>query len=136
VDRDGSYRIALEGVGTRVSQLFTTALDEVLAPLTAPRYVVPRYIAPPIPEDHAALREAGRQWLEETAAPNDVVYHAVPTVLSTNAGQVRHFVTAWRNWVSEGEAVRTATPEGEGILVTHRGEDPFAATTRLRVAWA
>ncbi|NED96543.1 DEAD/DEAH box helicase family protein [Phytoactinopolyspora alkaliphila] len=136
VDRDGSYRIALEGVGTTSSQLFTTALDEVLSPLTAPRYVVPRYISPPVPEDDAALREAGRQWLEETAAPNDVVYHAVPSVLCTNGARVRHFVTAWHTWVSRGEAVRTATPEGEGILVTHRGQDPFSATTRLRVAWS
>jgi hypothetical protein len=37
--------------------------------------------------------------------------------------------------VSGGAPVRTATPEGEGILVTHRGLDPFAATTALRVAW-
>jgi hypothetical protein len=64
-----------------------------------------------------------------------VVYHAIPSALSSNLDRRVAFVGAWRNWVSEGDMVATSTPEGEGILVTHRGQDPFAATTRLRVAW-
>lgn len=44
-------------------------------------------------------------------------------------------MNAWNTWVSAGTAVRASTPEGEGILATHRGEDPFEATTVLRVAW-
>jgi hypothetical protein len=136
VEPDGSYRIALEGVDTATSQMFTDALDDVLAPLAAPRYVVPRYVAPELPTDDDSLRRAGREWLDGARPMNDVVYHAVPTVLGVNAARVDCFVTSWRHWVSAGDPVRTATPEGEGILVTHRGQDPFAATTRLRVAWS
>nr|WP_281353415.1 helicase-related protein [Phytoactinopolyspora mesophila] len=136
VEKDGSYRIALDGVDTATSQLFTAALDDVLAPLAAPRYVVPRYVAPELPADDASLRQAGQAWLDGQRPANTVVYHAVPSVLGVNAARVECFVTSWRLWVSAGDAIRTATPEGEGILVTHRGQDPFAATTRLRVAWS
>ncbi|WP_207782537.1 DEAD/DEAH box helicase family protein [Phytoactinopolyspora limicola] len=136
VEPDGSYRIVLDGVDTATSQLFTTALDEVLAPLTTPRYVVPRYIAPELPDDDDVLRSAGRDWLDDARPANAVVYHAVPSVLAVNAARVAYFVSSWRWWVSAGDPVRTATPEGEGILATHRGQSPFAATTRLRVAWS
>jgi hypothetical protein len=135
VEADGSYRLLLDGVDPETSRLFTTSLDEVLAPLVAPRYVAPRYVPPHIPEHAEALLEAGRQWLEGAAPSNAVVYHAMPTALGSNIKRRDAFAKAWRNWVSEGNMVATSTPEGEGILVTHRGQDPFAATTRLRVAW-
>lgn len=135
VEPDGSYRMSLDGVDTRTSELFTTSLDEVLAPIAAPRYVIARYVPSDIPEHPEALLEAGQQWLDDTAPANAVVYHSVPSALSTKAEYRRCFITAWRNWVSDGQAVPTSTPQGEGIIVTHRGEDPFAATTRLRTAW-
>jgi hypothetical protein len=31
--------------------------------------------------------------------------------------------------------VYTGSPEGEGVLVTHRGSDPFDVTTVLRTTW-
>ncbi|MBB5790797.1 DEAD/DEAH box helicase [Jiangella mangrovi] len=135
VERDGTYRIVLAGADAETSRLFVGAVDEVLAPPVSPRYVVPRYLVDRLPADDAALRRAGRDWLAGDAPPNAVVYHAVPSVLGVNAGRVRAFAAAWNRWVSGGAPVRTATPEGEGILVTHRGLDPFAATTALRVAW-
>ena len=39
---DGSYRAYLDGVPGRESALFAAALDEVIAPLGQPRYIVPR----------------------------------------------------------------------------------------------
>ncbi|WP_116952710.1 DEAD/DEAH box helicase family protein [Jiangella endophytica] len=135
VERDGTYRVVLAGASAETSSLFVTALDELLAPLVSPRYVVPRHLVEPLPATPDALRRAGRAWLSGHAPPNAVVYHAVPSVLGANVRRVRAFVAAWHRWVSGGEPVRTATPEGEGILVTHRGLDPFAATTALRVAW-
>jgi superfamily II DNA or RNA helicase len=135
VEGDGSYRMLLDGVDPETSRMFTTSLDEAVAPLAAPRYVMPRYVPSHIPEHTEALLEAGRQWLEGASPANAVVYHAIPSALSSNLDRRVAFVGAWRNWVSEGDMVATSTPEGEGILVTHRGQDPFAATTRLRVAW-
>ncbi|PZF82329.1 DEAD/DEAH box helicase [Jiangella anatolica] len=135
VERDGTYRLVLTGTSADTSALFVTALDEVLAPLVSPRYVVPRYIVGTIPDRPEALRRAGRAWLSGDAPPNAVVYHAVPSVLGANLRRVRAFAAAWNRWVSGGDPVRTATPEGEGILLTHRGQDPFASTTALRVAW-
>lgn len=135
VERDGTYRLVLTGVDAPTSALFVAALDELLAPLVSPRYLVPRHLVETIPERPEALRRAGRDWLAGDAPPNAVVYHAVPSVLGVNARRVRAFVAAWNRWVSDGDAVRTATPEGEGILLAHRGLDPFAATTALRVAW-
>lgn len=134
VESDGAYRFALEGCGRESSERFATALDEVLSPLWAPRYVVPRYlVAPPAEADD--LRHLGRAVLAGVAAPNAVIYHAVPTILGVNRNRTAAFVTAWNTWVSGGAPVRAATPEGEGIVVTHRGADPFAATTALRLAW-
>ena len=135
VEHDGSYRLALTGVDAQTSRLFAESLDEVLATITAPRYVVPRYVVDAPPGSDGAVRAAGRAWLKGTAADNTVVYHAVPSALGANISRVTCFVEAWNRWISDGEAVRIATPEGEGILVTHRGADPFAATTGLRVAW-
>ncbi|SDU64360.1 DEAD/DEAH box helicase family protein [Jiangella alkaliphila] len=134
-ERDGTYRLVLTGTSAETSAVFVAALDELLAPLVSPRYVVPRYIVETIPERPEALRRAGRDWLAGDAPPNPVVYHAVPSVLGVNVRRVRAFAAAWNRWVSAGDPVRTATPEGEGILLTHRGQDPFAATTALRVAW-
>lgn len=135
VEPDGTYRLVLADVSAETSALFVAALDELLAPLVSPRHVVPRYLVEAIPDRPEALRRAGRAWLAGQAPPNPVVYHAVPSILGANVRRVRAFATAWNRWVSDGDPVRTATPEGEGILLTHRGHDPFAATTALRVAW-
>jgi hypothetical protein len=59
----------------------------------------------------------------------------VPSVFGQNRKRTEAFVRAWNTWVSGGSAVYAASPEGAGVLATHRGEDPFAATTVLRVAW-
>jgi hypothetical protein len=93
--------------------------------MAAPRYVLPRYV----------LRRVPASGHDRPHAADGVVYHAVPAVLGQNRDRATAFAAAWRTWVSDGEPVYTNTPEGEGILATHRGEDPFAITTVLRVAW-
>jgi superfamily II DNA or RNA helicase len=123
---DGSYRFSLTAVDTATSERFALALDEVLSPVAAPRYVMPRYV----------LRSApARQWLAGTARADGVVYHAVPAILGQNRTRATAFARAWNTWISAGEPVYANTPEGEGVLATHRGENPLSATTVLRVAW-
>lgn len=130
VEPDGSYRLSVAGVDAATSERFALALDEVLSPIAAPRYVIPRYVLRPAP-----VRPRVRDWLNGTARADGVVYHAVPAALGQNRGRAAIFATAWNTWVSGGEPVYTNSPEGEGVLATHRGEDPLSATTVLRVAW-
>ncbi len=129
VEPDGSYRLSLAEVDAATSERFALALDEVLAPMTAPRYVLPRYVL------RTGDRTRARAWLEGDAHADGVVYHAVPSPLAQNRGRAEAFAAAWNTWVSDGEPLYVKTPEGEGVLATHRGEDPLSATTVLRVAW-
>jgi superfamily II DNA or RNA helicase len=126
---DGEYRARLADVSAAESAMFAAALDEVLIPLANPRYIVPRLFVAPPADEHAARRLAGG------TVPATVVYHAVPTVLGGNARLAKVFAAAWYTRVSPGEMLYTGSPEGAGILVVQRGDDPFAVTTQIRTLW-
>jgi hypothetical protein len=131
---DGEYRARLAAVSAAESATFATALDEVLSPLAHPRYIVPRlFVAPPA--DKRAARRLARGATAADGAPATVVYHAVPTVLGGNAKLARAFAAAWNARVSPGEMLYTGSPEGTGILVAQRGDDPFDVTTQIRTLW-
>ncbi|MFB4315462.1 DEAD/DEAH box helicase family protein [Actinomadura sp. 21ATH] len=130
---DGTYGFALSGVDVLASERFAVALDEVIGPMAAPRYAVPRFVLAPLAgEERRARTEA---WYEGRVEADGVVYHSVPAVFGRNRRLLKAFVSAWNAWISGGDAVRTSSAEGEGILATHRGADPLEATTVLRVAW-
>ena len=131
IDASGVYRVSLDGVDPATAATFATALDEVLAPLGSPRYVIARYVldAPTRP-----YRD-GRAWLAGRAKPNGAVYHAVPSVLATNAERAQEFGEAWSRWVSRSDPVYAGSPEGTGVLAAVRGADPFDVTTVLRLGW-
>lgn len=131
---DGSYRARLEEVPARESDLFSTALEEVLSPLAQPRYVIPRLIIPPPPGRSAAIRLAAHRVLAGHV-PASVVYHAVPTILGTRKQLATAFQQAWNRHVSPGDLVYAGSPEGTGILAAQRGDDPFAITTQIRTLW-
>jgi superfamily II DNA or RNA helicase len=131
---DGTYRFSLADVDAATSERFALALDEVLSPVTTPRYLIPRYVVRPVAAAGARRRRA-RAWLRGEARADGVVYHAVPSVFGQNRRRATAFAAAWATWVSGGTPLYAAGPEGAGVLATHRGEDPFAATTVLRVAW-
>lgn len=131
VDARGVYRVSLDGVDTTTSAVFATALDEVLAPLGSPRYVIPRYVL----EAPTRPYHQGRAWLDGRAEPNGAVYHAVPTVLGGNADRAEAFARAWSRWVSLSDALYAGSPEGGGVLAAQRGADPFDVTTVLRLGW-
>ena len=131
---DGEYRARLADVSAAESATFATALDEVLAPLAHPRYIVPRlFVAPPA--DKRAARRLARGTTAAGGLPATVVYHAVPTALGGNARLARAFATAWNARVSPGEMLYTGSPEGTGILVAQHGDDPFDVTTQIRTLW-
>lgn len=132
---DGTYRIELAGVSTATSLKFTRALDELVSPIDEPRWFIPRYELSPLPDAPRARRAAARAWLRGRAPLNAVVYHPVPALFARPARRLEVFAGHWRRWISPGTPIATETPEGEGVLVTHRGLSPLDATTALRVAW-
>ena len=125
---------ATAAVSAAESATFAAALDEVLSPLAHPRYIVPRlFVAPPA--DKRAARRLARGRTAADGVSATVVYHAVPTVLGGNAKLARAFAAAWNARVSPGEMLYTGSPEGTGILVAQRGDDPFDVTTQIRTLW-
>jgi hypothetical protein len=114
--------------------LLAEALEEVLSPLSQPRYVIPRLILAPPPGRAAAARLALRR-LVTGHVPATVVYHAVPTALSGNKKLAIAFERAWNTRVGPGAVVYAGSPEGTGILAAQRGDDPFALTTQIRTLW-
>jgi superfamily II DNA or RNA helicase len=131
---DGSYRARLEEVPAAESALFAEALDEVLSPLSQPRYVIPRLILAP-PAGRAAAARLALRRLVTGHVPATVVYHAVPSALSGNKKLATAFERAWNTRVGPGAAIYAGSPEGAGILAAQRGDDPFALTTQIRTLW-
>jgi hypothetical protein len=131
---DGGYRARLQEVPAAESALFAEALDEVLAPLSQPRYVIPRLILAP-PAGPAAAAGLAVRRLVTGYVPATVVYHAVPAALSGNKKLAVAFERAWNARVGPGSVVYAGSPEGTGILAAQRGDDPFALTTQIRTLW-
>ena len=130
LDEQGEYRCVLGGVDADVSAAFATALDEVVSPMASPRYVLPRWVLTGAVDNVDGLRAAlGR------LRPDGEVWHSVPTVLATTGTRAQAFARAWDHWVGGGPAIYTGSPEGEGVLMTNRGSDPFAVTTVMRTQW-
>ncbi len=130
----GGYRARLGEVSAPESATFAAALEEVLAPLAQPRYLVPRLFLPRPDGRRAALALAARR-LTGRGTPATVVYHAVPAVLGTNRKRAETFAGAWQTRVSPGDLLYAGSPEGAGVLAAQRGDDPFAVTTQLRTLW-
>lgn len=135
VEPDGAYRIELAGVSTETSLKFTRALDELVSPIDEPRWFIPRYEVALPPDEPRARRATARAWLRGRSPANAVVYHPVPALFARPARRLDIFAGHWRHWISPGTPIATATAQGEGVLVTHRGLSPLDATTALRVAW-
>ena len=131
---DGAYRALLTDVDERTSELFADALDEVLAPLAAPRYLVSRVsLARPARRRDVYRLALGR--LLHRPLPASESWHAVPAVLASSRTRAEAFAAAWAQHVGRTRLLNTQTPEGVGVLAACRGDDPFAATTQLRTVW-
>ncbi|MEV0644286.1 DEAD/DEAH box helicase family protein [Phytomonospora sp. NPDC050363] len=134
-DEGGAWRAVLREVSTEDSALFATALDEVLSPLSDPRYLVARYVVDdPGPGPFARMRRGWprpHRWRAEHA----VVHHAVPSALADHRRRADLFARSWSRWVAETPAVYTRAPEGALLLAARRGASPMDATTALRLSW-
>jgi superfamily II DNA or RNA helicase len=134
-EADGTVRCQLgEGASAAESRHFAEALEELLAPIGTPRYVIPRLILPSPIDQGEAFGLVVRRALH-LRLPAAEVWHAVPALLGSHKDRVEVFQAAWNRWVSPGEALFTGSPEGTGILAAARGDDPFQVTTQLRTLW-
>lgn len=131
VEADGEYRCSLVAVPEAESDLFAAALDEALAPIVRPRYVVPRWTLTSVPGGWWAAVRASFGRIRRTGE----TWHPVPSVLGVNADRARAYARAWGHWVGGGDAVYTGSPEGAGVLAAQQGADPFDVTTVLRRHW-
>jgi len=124
----------MRGVPQLESELFATSLDELLAPLTEPRYLLSRLVVT-IPTDASA-----RWWLAARRAAGlhvdaAVTWHAVPTWLARNRQRAQVLHQLWTQAIGPSELLRATTPEGAAVLELLRGADPFAVTSQMRTTW-
>ncbi|MGI8536937.1 MAG: DEAD/DEAH box helicase family protein, partial [Mycobacteriales bacterium] len=131
--KDGWLACELEGPFEE-SELFATCLDELIAPLAEPRWLVSRLVLP-VPAARVDRQRLARARALGRPVEAAVSWHAVPTWLGRNKGRVAAFDASWRAHVGAGRLVRTRDPEGAALLELLRGEDPFAVTSRLRTVW-
>jgi hypothetical protein len=130
---DGYYRCYLDGASLTESQAFAEALDELLAPLDRPRYIISRYIPGPPHSPWSALWLLLGQGHRRTG--RNVVYHAIPSALATNRERATAFGRAWSRYVSAGHPLYCQAPEAQALIEVQQGEDPFAVTTQIRTLW-
>lgn len=131
----GEYRCRLEG-SPADAELFAAALDEALAPMGTPRYVMSRYTMTSalLPSRTLRTRESALKALRHTR-PDTTAWHQVPAVLGVNGARAEAFANAWRRWVGDGDLLFTGSAEGAGVLAAQQGSDPFDATTVMRRHW-
>ncbi|WP_121257251.1 DEAD/DEAH box helicase family protein [Nocardioides ferulae] len=133
----GEYRCRLAS-SERDASRFALALDEVLGPITSPRYVVSRSVRladPIVPQEHRLTRGSHALAALTGIEADGVVWHPVPTALGQDVSSARFFHRAWERWVGPGRILYTGSPEGAGVLAAQQGADPFDATTVLRRQW-
>jgi len=116
------------------SALFAASLDELLAPLADPRWLVSRLV---LPAPTTAVERRRLALARTLGRPVEaaVAWHAVPAALSRSRARVSAFEAAWRTHVGAGRLVLGKDPEGAALLELLRGEDPFALTSRVRTVW-
>ena len=130
----GHYRVWLDCDDRQVTRVFAEALDEVLAPLGSPRYVIPRFVVP-TPQSRSDQRRFAWAQIWRRPIEVEVVWHAVPTTSGSHRHRADAFARAWNRWVSPGTALYAGSPEGVGVLVAQRGDDPLQITTAMRTEW-
>jgi len=131
---DGYYRCYLEGATLQDSSVFASSLDELLAPIQSPRWIIPRYVSSPPGNVLGGLRLLIGRFAKNRMGAT-VVFHSVPTVLAANKARVQAFEAAWNRRVSAGKALYRDDPRAQAIIQLQRGEDPFAVTTQMRTLW-
>lgn len=112
-DGTGVWRAALRTNDPAPATAFATALDQVLAPIDWPRYLVSRHLP----------------------RLNAEAWHALPDTSGRNRRSAEQFLAAWQRYVSPGQLLYTGSAEGAGMLTAVRGLDPTSVSTAVRTEW-
>lgn len=134
VQPDGYYRCYLDGASRGDSGAFAAALDQILAPLESPRYIIPRRVLDPPAGALDRFKLTIRSGLGFPGGR--LVYHAVPDFLAARKERVIVFKMAWRRWVGGGSPLFYRDPKAVGILAVAQGENPFGTTSQMRTLWS
>ena len=132
VSPDGVESFSLE-TDEETSAMFAAAFEEVVSPMSDPRYVVPRYVTSP-PRGWDGLVRGIRSLVRDH--PDGEVWHTVPSILATKRGRADAFAVAWEHWVRGGPTLYASSPQGAGVIATHRGMNPFDVTCVIRRVWS
>ena len=133
-DEQGWLRCELDGVPRTASLTFAEALDELLAPLAEPRWLVARLVLPH-PVDPAEQRRVARARALGRSVEAAVAWHAVPARLGGSDARLEAFTAAWQQHIGAARLVRAADPEGLALLELLHGADPFELTSAVRTVW-
>lgn len=109
----GNWAVRLARCPAADSGRFATALEQILAPVDFPRYIVSRRLG---------SRRA-------------VMWHAVPDAFGVNKQAAAAYLAQWHRFVSRGELLYTGSPEGAGVAESVRGLDPMDVATALYSQW-
>ena len=133
-DPEGWVRYDLGGVPSDQAQLFSSVLDELLAPLTESRYLIGRQILLPPAAGPRRTLFAARAVLG-LPLPGAVAWHPVPRWLGKNQSRVAAFRAAWTRYVGPPRLLLADSAEGLGVLELFRGDNPLSLSTQLRTTW-
>ncbi|PIZ44463.1 hypothetical protein COY32_06370 [candidate division WWE3 bacterium CG_4_10_14_0_2_um_filter_41_14] len=122
VDSGGQFDVYLDYATTGDAQMFTTCLQELLGPVTNQRYLVSRTT------DGIKIGFYSPIWwmlrkLFRVITQENIAYHPVPSVLSTNKKRANIFAKNWKQYVGGGELVYTRTSKGSMLLLQHRKDN-------------
>jgi len=135
VTADGWQACRLTDVPAEEADRFAAALDELLAPIGEPRYLVGRVVLTPRRTRTARTVAALRSRLG-LSIEGAVSWHSVPVWFAANRARRAAFTEAWRAHVGPPRLLGAGTPEGQAVVDLFRGEDPFSIVTQLRTTWS
>ncbi|MFN8519962.1 MAG: hypothetical protein U0667_11365 [Chloroflexota bacterium] len=130
---DGYQRCFLDDVSEADALRFAEAMEEVLAPVWEPRWLIGRRVLDEPPSLAGAARVLATG-LPGRLARGRVAYHAVPDSPRPAGSGWRAFERAWPPSARASGPSEPRMPKAR-ILAAHRGEDPFRIETQRRTLW-
>jgi superfamily II DNA or RNA helicase len=125
----GYLRCQLRDASEAESARFTRALDDLLSPPDAPRYLVSRLVPGRVARVRLLLKLlAGR-------AVFPVRWEAVPSDLGRRKDRAETFARAWRCWIGPSELIFTHRTEAGRAALAQAGAQSIDYETSVRTVW-
>ncbi len=136
VPRGGdAVRVELAGVPREESQALADALDELLAPLAEPTWLVSRPVVA-TPAAEADRRRTARRCALGRAVDAALAWHAVPALLAGDEAGRAALQQAWQARLGRTRLLPADSVEGREVLDLLRGTDPFGVRARHVLRWS